>query len=233
MLKRLTVFLALAGALLSGSLALASTTTTTTVSPDQALHLLMEGNKEFVKGDLDHLDHMSSVSRRTELAAGQHPYAIILTCSDSRVPPEILFDKGLGEIFVARVAGNIATASELLGSIEYGVEHLGASLIMVLGHSKCGAVTATYDSHVTGTMPAKNIDSLVKAIDPAVSAVLATNPAGTKAEVVEECIVENINKVTESIEANSPIVKEFVELGKVRIVKAKYDLSTGVVGLLP
>lgn len=232
-MKKFAAVLALVGALLSGSLALASTTATTAVTPDQALYLLMDGNRHFVKGDLDNLEHMSTVSRRAGLVAGQHPYAIILTCSDSRVPPEILFDKGLGEIFVARVAGNIATASELLGSIEYGVEHLGASLIMVLGHSKCGAVTATYDAHVTGAMPEKNIDSLVKAIDPAVTAVLATNPAGTKDEVVEECIVENVNKVTESIEANSPIVKEFVELGKVKIVKAKYDLSTGVVSLLP
>ena len=233
MLKKFTVGLVLAAALLSGHLALASGTGTAVVTPDQALQFLLDGNRKFVKGEVEHLKRMSSVARKTELAAGQHPYAIVLTCSDSRVPPEILFDKGLGEIFVARVAGNIATANELLGSIEYGVEHLGASLIMVLGHSKCGAVTATYDSHVTGTMPPKNIDSLVKAIDPAVSAVLATKPTGTKAEIVEECIVENINMVTESLEANSPIVKEFVELGKVKIVKAKYDLSSGVVSVLP
>ena len=232
-MKRFTIVFALVGALLSGSVALASSTTTTAVTPDQALHLLMDGNRHFVKGDLDNLEHMSTGSRRIGLVAGQHPYAVILTCSDSRVPPEILFDKGLGEIFVARVAGNIASAGELLGSIEYGVEHLGASLIMVLGHSKCGAVTATYDAHVTGALPEKNIDSLVKAIDPAVTAVLETNPAGTKDEVIEECIVENVNKVTESIEANSPIVKELVELGKVKIVKAKYDLGTGAVTLLP
>lgn len=231
-MKRFTVVLALIGALLSASVALASTTATATVTPDQALQYLMDGNRHFVKGDLDHLDHYSEASRRISLAAGQHPYAIILTCSDSRVPPEILFDKGLGEIFVARVAGNIASASELLGSIEYGAEHLGASLIMVLGHSKCGAVTATYDAHVTGAVPEKNIDSLVKAIDPAVTEVLATNPAGTVDEVIEECIVENINKVTESIEANSPIIKEMVEAGKVKIVKAKYDVTTGVVSLV-
>ncbi|QWV94896.1 carbonic anhydrase [Geomonas oryzisoli] len=232
MFKKLAVFLVLAGSLLSASASWAASTTTA-VTPDQALSMLMAGNREFVRGEIEHLERMSTPARRTDLVAGQHPYAIVLTCSDSRVPPEILFDKGLGEIFVARVAGNIASASELLGSIEYGVEHLGASLIMVLGHSKCGAVTATYDSHVTGTMPAKNIDSLVKAIDPAVTEVLATNPTGTKAEVVEECIVENIKKVAESIEVNSPIVKEYLEVGKVKLVKAKYDLATGVVTVLP
>lgn len=231
MVKKLAVYVALMGSLLSVTPTWAASTTT--VTPDQALSMLMAGNRGFVKGEVEHLEKMSTVARRTELAAGQHPYAIILTCSDSRVPPEILFDKGLGEIFVARVAGNIASASELLGSIEYGVEHLGASLIMVLGHSKCGAVTATYDSHIAGTMPPKNIDSLVKAIDPAVSEVLSTNPTGTKAEVVEECIVENVKMVAESIEVNSPIVKEYLELGKVKLVKAKYDLSTGVVSVLP
>jgi carbonic anhydrase len=166
------------------------------------------------------------------LAAGQKPFAVILTCSDSRVAPEILFDKGLGEIFVVRVAGNIVAPHEL-GSIEYALEHLGANLIVVLGHEKCGAVSATYGAyptHVEG-----NIGSLTESIYPAVDTVVAgTKPAGTveQAAQVEECIVENIKLVSESLEAKSAIIKELVEKGETKIVRAKYDLDEGKVVVL-
>lgn len=202
-------------------------------SPEQGLELLLKGNAKFIKGDLDLLKKYSSPAVRRELALGQKPFAVVLTCSDSRLAPEILFDKGLGEIFVVRVAGNIVAPHEL-GSIEYALEHLGANLIVVLGHEKCGAVSATY-----GAYPAEvegNIGSLVKDIAPAVEAVVGTNPkpadAVEQAAQVEECIVENIKLVSESLETKSPIIKELVEKGETKIVRAKYDLNDGKVTVL-
>ncbi len=233
MLKKLTVVLAMAGALLTTSLAVANTTASG-ITPDQALAKLMAGNKHFAEGEVEHLKEMIKPAVRIDNAVnGQKPYAIVLSCADSRVPVEEIFDKGIGEIFVARVAGNIAP-EETLGSIEYGVEHLGAPLIMVLGHSKCGAVKATYDAHKTPPTAEElekmgHIVSLVKAIDPAVTAVLSENPAAG----VEECVVENVNKVAEKIEKESKIVEEAIVAGKLKVVKAKYDITTGVVSLLP
>jgi carbonic anhydrase len=202
-------------------------------TPVQGLELLLEGNRNFVKGSVSHLDKFSDPAVRKEVALGQHPYAIVLTCSDSRLAPEILFDKGLGEIFTVRVAGNVVAPHEL-GSIEYAIEHLGANLVVVLGHEKCGAVKSTYDAY-----PAEvegNIGSLVKDITPAVATVVGHNPkptgAAEQATQVEECVVENIKLVSESLEAKSPIIKEFVETGKVRVVRAKYDLDDGIVKVL-
>jgi carbonic anhydrase len=202
-------------------------------TPDQGLALLLDGNKNFAKGSVTHLDKFSDPAVRKEVAAGQHPYAVILTCSDSRVPPEILFDKGLGEIFVVRVAGNIVAPHEL-GSIEYALEHLGANLIVVLGHERCGAVKSTYDAF--GTVVGGNIGSLVDAINPAVAAVIGNLPKPTgaleQAAQVEECVLENIKLVSESLETKSPIIKELVEAKKVEIFQAKYDLDDGLVKVL-
>jgi carbonic anhydrase len=230
-MKKLMLVLAMTAALMAGN-AFASGTTAA-VTPDQALAKLLEGNTHYVNGNLDNLDKMSEAKNRKLVAAGQAPYAIVLTCSDSRVPPEILFDKGLGEIFVVRVAGNIVAPHEL-GSIEYAIEHLGSSLVMVLGHERCGAVKSTYDAY-----PAEvegNIGSLVKDITPAVETVVGHTPKPTgsveQAAQVEECVVENIKLVSESLETKSPIIKEFVHLGKVKIVRAKYDLDDGKVRLL-
>jgi carbonic anhydrase len=202
-------------------------------TPVQGLELLLKGNAKYIKGDMDLLQRYSKPGVRTEVAAGQKPFAIILTCSDSRVPPEILFDKGLGEIFVVRVAGNIVAPHEL-GSIEYGIEHLGANLVVVLGHEKCGAVKSTYaayPAHVEG-----NIGSLVESIYPAVEAVVGSKPkptdAAEQAAQVEECVVENIKLVAESLETKSPVIKEFVEKGELKIVRARYDLDDGVVRVL-
>ena len=202
-------------------------------TPEQGLELLMKGNAKFVKGDLELLKKYSSPTERIEVAAGQKPFAIVLTCSDSRLPAEIIFNKGLGEIFVVRVAGNIVAPHEL-GSIEYALEHLGANLIVVLGHEKCGAVKSTYEAY-----PAEvegNIGSLVADITPAVEIVVGHNPkptdAAEQAAQVEECVVENIKLVSEALETKSPIIKEAVELGHAKIVRAKYDLDSGKVQVL-
>lgn len=217
------------------SAAVAGASGTATVSPDEALAKLMAGNRHFVEGEVEHLEQMVKPDVRTDLDLnGQHPYAIVLTCSDSRVPPELIFDKGLGEIFTVRVAGNIVAPHEL-GSIEYGIEHLGASLVVVMGHSKCGAVKSTYAAYPNSVEG--NIGSLVESITPAVAAVVGSNPkpadATAQAEQVEECVVENVKLVSESLETKSPVIKEYVETGKVKIIRAKYDLHSGKVALLP
>jgi len=227
-MKKLIVSAMLAASLLvvSG----ANATMGTGTDPNVALASLMAGNKDFAKvGDVSNLVKMSSVKNRVALAAGQNPAAIIVTCSDSRVSPEILFDKGLGEVFVIRVAGNIVAPHEL-GSIEYAVEHLGTRLVMVLGHSACGAVKATYGAAdpLTGIVPEAamegNIGSLLRDIAPAVEE--------SYFEGTEACIVTNIHNVVEQMESQSEIVKEGIELGLVKVVAAKYDLTTGKVSLL-
>jgi carbonic anhydrase len=195
------------------------------VSADEALAKLMAGNKEFIAGNIDGLDHKSSPSVRKDLAVnGQKPYAIIVDCSDSRAVPEIIFDKGLGEVFVIRVAGNVVAPHEL-GSIEYALEHLGAKLVMVLGHSKCGAVTATYN-YTEGSIESPNLMSLVDSIMPAVTAAKAHGGD------LEEAITENAKLVAEELEKKSAVIKEFVESKGAKIVPAKYDLYTGVVSIL-
>jgi carbonic anhydrase len=200
--------------------------TTTAVSPEVALSKLMDGNRHFIKGDLESIQKYSSPSIRKDLGLnGQHPYAVIIDCSDSRVPPEIVFDKGLGEVFVVRVAGNVVAPHEL-GSVEYALEHLGAKLVMVLGHSKCGAVTTTYN-YVAGQEVPENIMSLAKSIMPAVE--VAKSHGGD----IEAAIDENVKLVAEELETKSKLIKEFVEAKGVKIVKAKYDVVTGAVTLQP
>jgi len=205
--------------------------------PDEALQKLMDGNKNFVENKLTNAA-MSDAATRTSLAKSQKPYAVILTCSDSRVPPEIVFDKGLGEIFVVRVAGNIPDPV-VLGSIEYAAEHLGSTLIMVLGHERCGAVTATVDSKGKST-GSPNIDAIVKVIQPSVK--LAARDcdackgekkcAETKKNEFVECVIDaNAKTVAADLTKKSMILKHLVEEKKIRIVAAKYDLDDGMVTL--
>jgi len=209
----------------------------TSVPPDEALQKLMDGNKHFVENKLT-LAAASDTATRASLARSQKPYAIVLTCSDSRVPPEIIFDKGLGEIFVVRVAGNIPDPV-VLGSIEYAAEHLGSTLIMVLGHERCGAVTATVDSKGKSTGSA-NIDAIVKVIKPNVK--LAARDcdvckgekkcAETKKNEFVECVIDaNTKTVAASLTKRSMILKHLAEANKIRIVAAKYDLDDGTVTL--
>lgn len=200
----------------------------TAIKADDALKMLVEGNQSFVKGQVDHLKKKSGTDSRTEVAKGQHPYAIILACSDSRVPPEILFDKGLGEIFVIRVAGNVVAPHEL-GGVEYAAEHLGSTLVMVLGHERCGAVTAAVDA--TGPVEG-NIGSIVNDIRPAVEKARARAGTKTREELVEASVDENIKIISGSIESRSHVIHELVKEGKLKIVGAKYDLDTGVVKIM-
>lgn len=209
------------------TLALANEAGAPSITADQALAKLMEGNANYVKDDLSLSAKNSTGKVRESVAAGQHPYAIILSCSDSRVPPELLFDKGVGEIFVIRVAGNVVSPHEL-GSIEYAVEHIGSPLIMVLGHERCGAVTATVAAE--GKPVEGNVGSLIASIAPAAAAAKATGKTGP--ELVEAACNANVENVSAEIKAKSPVIAKAVSAGHVTIVGAKYDLDSGKVELL-
>ena len=179
------------------------------------LERLLEGNKRFVSGKMAAKDF---VARRSELVSGQKPFAIILTCSDSRVAPEYIFDVSLGDIFVVRTAGNIAD-SIALGSMEYAAEHLGSPLLLVLGHEKCGAVGAT----CAGGTPDGNIASIVQEIYPAARA-MGNNP--------EKTVSENVKCVLGKIRKKSAILSHLENGGKLKLSGAIYSLSTGEAKLL-
>ncbi|RII27728.1 MAG: carbonic anhydrase [Geobacter sp.] len=194
------------------------------ISAEEAWQKLLDGNKRYIESKMAACSE-STPSARESLTKGQKPYAIILSCSDSRLPPEIIFDKSMGEIFVIRVAGNIIDPV-VLGSIEYGAEHLGSPLIVVLGHERCGAVTAAVEAK---GKPEGNIGALIKAIAPAVKQAQKEAAGKDKAELVETASNDNIRLVAASIPKKSPIIKHLLKEGKVKIVMAKYDLDDGKV----
>jgi len=188
---------------------------------DQALERLMAGNKRYVAAQQVH-PHQTP-ERCIELRDGQYPFAVILGCADSRVPPEVIFDQGLGDLFVIRVAGNVLD-DLVLGSIEYAVAHLHTPLIVVLGHSKCGAVGAT----VGGGKLEGHLPSLAAAIQPAAERV-----KDLSGDLVDNVVRANAKMVVEQLEASEPVLSELVDAGKLKVVAARYDLDTGEVELLP
>jgi carbonic anhydrase len=221
----------------ASGLAFANANNSQSISPDEALQKLMDGNKRYVENQMVGTK-MCDLPTRTTLAKSQKPYAILLSCSDSRVPPELIFDKGLGEVFVVRVAGNIPDPV-VLGSIEYAAEHLDSPLIMVLGHERCGAVTATVDAKGKSTGSA-NIDAIVKSIAPNVKLAAKDcdackgekNCAETKKGDFVECVIDaNARTVAANLTKKSKILKHLVAEKKLKIVAAKYDLDDGTVTL--
>lgn len=194
-----------------------------TVNADQAKQLLVDGNKRYVSGAVLKKDF--SQTRRTELLKGQKPFAVVLTCSDSRVPAELIFDQALGDLFIVRVAGNVIDPVTL-GSIEYGVEHLGSPLIVVLGHSSCGAVKAAVDG---GEAPG-SIGSIVEKIKPSVDKAKTAGATGNA--LYQKSEDENILAAAADIK-KSPIVSHLMESGKVKMVNAKYNLESGEVTFMP
>jgi carbonic anhydrase len=193
------------------------------LSGDEALERLLEGNKRFAANKT--IGPNRSESRRLEIATGQHPFAIILGCVDSRVPPELIFDQGLGDLFVIRSAGQVIDDA-VLGSIEFGVAELGIPLIMVLGHSKCGAVTATVETLEKNLPTEGSISKLVENIEPAVH-----QAAGHGQELIDAAA--RINVALEISRLNrSPLLSAAMKEAKLKIVGAFYDLSTGLVEIL-
>jgi len=197
------------------------------VTADEALQRLLDGNRRYVESKMKACAETYTAAREN-LARTQNPYAIILSCSDSRVPPEIIFDKGLGEIFVVRVAGNVPDPI-ILGSIEYAAKHLGSPLVMVLGHQRCGAVIAAVDAK---GKPEGNIGAIVKTIAPAVKRAKREYKGKEKAELVETAINDNVKLVVVNLTKQSSVLEHFVKEGKLKIVAAKYDLDDGKVTLL-
>ena len=218
------------------------------VSPAQAMSRLKEGNARFTAGNPQH-PHESSdersymaknsyenagmislgmtseqaAKRRAGLTKSQHPFAIILSCSDSRVPPEIVFDEGLGDLFIVRVAGNVLN-DEGLGSIEYAVDILGARLVVVLGHQSCGAVDAAMKTIAAKGKAPGHIQSLVTAIKP----VVDSTPKGD----LDTTIKANVKHVVDALRSSTPILKAKVDSGDVQVVGAYYTLDTGAVTFL-
>jgi carbonic anhydrase len=190
-------------------------------TPEQALQQLIDGNARFVAGHPEHPNQ--SVARRVEVAAGQTPFAVIVTCSDSRVAPELYFDQGLGDLFVIRDAGNTLN-DHVIGSIEYAVEHLKSSIVIVVGHEKCGAVAAA----VAGGKNPGRIPTIVEAIRPAV--LETRNQAGDK---TDNAVRGNARRVAKALAATGPILSHAVLSGEIKIFAARYDLTSGRVELLP
>ncbi len=198
------------------------------ISAQQALERLREGNRRFVSG-VRSVDAIMGQTQRKELVAGQHPFAVILGCSDSRVPVEIVFDQGLGDLFVIRVAGNIVAASQI-GSVEFAAEQFGTRLVVVLGHSRCGAVQATVDELQRPTEnQSRNLRSIVDHIRPAVEGLLTTDLRRDPEALVQQAVRANVRVSANSLRHGSGVLQELIQRQGLRVVGAEYSLETGVV----
>jgi carbonic anhydrase len=193
------------------------------ISTDEASRILKEGNGRYVDGKSRH-PHQDRERRAMTAGQGQHPLATVLTCSDSRVPPEIIFDQGIGDVFVIRVAGNVAATDEV-GSIEYAVDHLATPLVMVLGHTQCGAVTAVVD----GDKLPPNIAALVEPIRPAVAKAREDNPEAAKDVLLNAAIKDNVWQAIADMMQASPIIREKIKDGQIKVVGAIYEIDSGQV----
>lgn len=188
------------------------------MTANEIIQRLKDGNARFTKDSLD--GRLQDSKRRESLTSGQDPYAIILSCADSRVVPELAFDTGLGELFVVRVAGNIANSSSI-ASIEYAVAHIGSKVIVVLGHESCGAVTAA----VGGGDNGYNLNHLLAHVTPAIAA----SPEGAS---VNDVVKKNAELTVNELKTRSAIIANAVDAGKLQIVPAYYNLGTGKVDFL-
>jgi carbonic anhydrase len=196
--------------------------------PIDALENLKAGNRRFSSNQRD-ADALASQAHRPELAAGQKPHAIVLGCADSRVPAELVFDQGLGDLFVVRVAGNIAAPSQV-GSIEFAVQSFGVPLIVVLGHSNCGAIRATIDEleqPTGGHSP--DLTTIVDQIKPAIAALMDTSSHENQAELIAKGIRANVSMAANHLRHGSQVLQEKVNSGELWVVGAEYSLETGVV----
>lgn len=198
--------------------------TPNSIPPDEALKRLMDGNARYAANTAQNKDFSAGRAAR---ASAQYPIAGLVSCADSRVAPELAFDQGPGDLFVVRVAGNFVN-DDGLASLEYGVKILGMPLIMVLGHSNCGAVSATMKVMKENITLPGHLPMLVDAIRPAVEIAEKTNAKNP----LEEAIAENVRYNVRRLQQATPIVAEFVASGKVKVVGAVYDIATGTVTLL-
>ncbi len=198
------------------------------VSADEALARLREGNRRFVSNERQ-LETALSDDRRSELAQGQQPFAVILGCSDSRVPVELIFDQGLGELFVIRVAGNVVASSQI-GSIEFAAEKFGTRLVVVLGHTNCGAIDATLSELRQPTENrSRGLSSIVNRIRPAVEVLLETDLKDDESKLTRQAVRANVRVSANFLRHGSAILERMVEEDGLLIVGAEYSLETGEV----
>ena len=194
----------------------------------EALERLREGNHRFVAG-VRSLDALMSPSRRPEFVDGQQPFAVILGCSDSRVPVEMVFDQGLGDLFVIRVAGNIVAASQI-GSIEFAAERFGTRLVVVLGHTRCGAVQATLEELQRPTEnQSRNLRSIVDRIRPSVEGLLKTELKHDPAALAREAVRANVRMSANMLRHGSQTLEQLIRNDGLLVVEAEYALETGAV----
>ncbi|MGH9797419.1 MAG: carbonic anhydrase [Candidatus Polarisedimenticolia bacterium] len=198
------------------------------VTARESLERLRAGNRRFVSGRLSH-DTLASEARRREVAAGQEPFAIILGCSDSRVPAEIIFDQGLGDLFVIRVAGNIVAPSQV-GSVEFAAARYGTRLVAVLGHSQCGAVLATLETlEHKGDAGSRNLRSIVDRVRPSVEALLAGGGQLDPDALLDRAVRANIRASADHLRHGSEILERLIAEEGLLVVGAEYSLETGEV----
>lgn len=198
------------------------------ISARDALGLLREGNRRFVADVRSH-ENLPSRARRVELAAGQAPFATILGCSDSRVPVEIVFDQGLGDLFVIRVAGNIVAPSQI-GSVEFAAERFGTRLVVVLGHSHCGAVETTIEQlKRPPENQSRNLHAIVDLVRPSVEALLVSDLTHDGERLIHEAVRANIRASVNHLRSGSDIIENLIQKDGLLIVGAEYSLETGEV----
>ncbi len=196
------------------------------ISPQAALERLREGNQRFVSG-VRSVNTLLSHAQRSELVGGQEPFAVILGCSDSRVPVEIIFDQGLGDLFVIRVAGNIVAPSHI-GSVEFAAEAFGTRLVVVLGHSNCGAVTATVDElQRPSENRSPNLRDIVDRVRPSVEGLLQTELRNQRDALIHEAVRANIRASADHLRHGSKVLEQLIEKDGLLVVGAEYSLETG------
>ncbi|MBX5482208.1 MAG: carbonic anhydrase [Myxococcaceae bacterium] len=197
---------------------------------EEALQRLKEGNQRFVQ-NVRSAEAMLSQIRRADFANNQEPFAIIVGCSDSRVPAEIVFDQGLGDLFVIRVAGNIVAPSQI-GSVEFAAEYCGTRLVVVVGHTRCGGIASTVDAILGKGPPSRNLASIVDRIRPAVLPLMQTELRHDRAKLERAAVVANVLAATNQLRHGSAIIESLEQTGGLKVVGAVYDLDTGVVEFL-
>ena len=200
------------------------------ISASEALARLRDGNRRFVAGDLT--DQALSNRERRALALDQFPFAIVLGCSDSRVPAELVFDQGFGDLFVIRVAGNIVAPSQV-GSVEFAAAKFDTKLVVVMGHSQCGAITATVEELLDGaTSASRNLQSIVNRVRPSVETLISTGRSMDRSTLIHEAVRANVRASVDHLRHGSELLEDLIRKNGVLVVGAEYSLETGVVSFL-
>jgi carbonic anhydrase len=198
------------------------------VPAQEALHRLREGNQRYAS-NVRSLDSLLSHTRRADLATGQQPIAIILGCSDSRVPAEVVFDQGLGDLFVIRVAGNIVAPSQV-GSVEFAAARFGTRLVVVMGHSQCGVIQATIETiENPGATESQNIRSIVGRVQPIVEGVMRSETATDRADLIHRAVRANVRASVDHLRHGSEVLERLIATDGLLVVGAEYNLETGEV----